>query len=851
MRTILRKLLYATLLITLNANAQDSSPFSGFAKISDTHSNFAGNIDDEARFGRSIAKIGDIDGNGVPDIAVGAFRSNGKDANSNGAEGAIWILFLSDDGNVIKSAKIGNEEGGFNGDLDTNDAFGESLAITSLSDVGDINNDGIPDLAVGASGDDDDGSGANGNAQGAVWILTLNRDGQVTGHKKIGNSTPGFEGSLGAINSFGHSLASMDVNRDGKHELIVGTPRDNSNGRGKGAVWVLSLNEDGEVESAMKIDSQSIGLETLRVDDHFGQSLATLDIDNDGIQELAVGAPDADTDGSNQGAVWILSFDEKGTPSVMNRISGRDSSGDKFGRSLTSLGDMNGDSTDDLFVGASEDAEKGSKSGAVWLLTLNRNGEVEGTTRKLVSDEGIGESDGTVAGDYLGISLANLGDINGDGQPELGVGADGDDDGGSNRGAIWILFSKTQTLPVDPITLSLETVDGEVLIPSIENGAVLDLGKLRSEDELAIHGATGIKFNIKAHASNAKSMQFVIGSDAVTGTKNSDNFDLWPAGVFFHKDFSFNGKRLSNGTYILETIAYEKENLEDIISSRKVTFRLINYEPVVQNVQFFDAESGLGAQADTLKRNPDIIYIDDSEKVYEINLANKQLTNVVADIEGTTGAVCFELFSGRYPLDSKRIHLRLEYIAPFSMFGDRFLPNGIEFVQREIPNGEYTLRVTPYWSVPLIDEPCFVDDPFDPQKLTRQTERKEATRKGMIRRIDIVGSRADAAALTRQDNLPREVPVHQAGYFQIELYANYPNPFASNTMLKYSVNESMPIRMVVMDILGREVVVLEDGYVNTGQHSIHFDAQNLASGIYLYRLETPTQTLFRKMIITR
>jgi hypothetical protein len=130
------------------------------AKISATAGGFTGVLGDKEHFGRSIAALGDMDGNGVGDVCVGAYQDD--DGGSN--KGAVWNLFLHADGTVASQQKISATEGGFTGLLDPEDKFGGSVA-----GLGDLNGDGVRDVAVGASLDDDGGDDA-----GAVWVLFLN-----------------------------------------------------------------------------------------------------------------------------------------------------------------------------------------------------------------------------------------------------------------------------------------------------------------------------------------------------------------------------------------------------------------------------------------------------------------------------------------------------------------------------------------------------------------------------------------------------------------------------------------------------------------------------------------------------
>ncbi len=132
------------------------------AKISETAGGFGGVLDGGDSFGRSLCALGDLDGDGTQELAVGARA----DDDGSLDQGAVWILFLNADGTVASETKISETSGGFGGALDANDAFG-----TTVAPLGDLDGDGIEDLAVGAIGDDD-----GGGEQGAVWILFLEGD---------------------------------------------------------------------------------------------------------------------------------------------------------------------------------------------------------------------------------------------------------------------------------------------------------------------------------------------------------------------------------------------------------------------------------------------------------------------------------------------------------------------------------------------------------------------------------------------------------------------------------------------------------------------------------------------------
>jgi len=86
---------------------------------------------------------------------------------------------------------------------------------------------------------------------------------------------------------------------------------------------------------------------------------------------------------------------------------------------------------------------------------------------------------------------------------------------------------------------------------------------------------------------------------------------------------------------------------------------------------------------------------------------------------------------------------------------------------------------------------------------------------------------------------------------QFVLYSNYPNPFNPSTTISYTLSQPGRVRLVVVDLLGREVAVLVDEMRSAGQHVVSFNAAHLPSGLYVYRLETEQGVVARKMILAK
>ena len=84
-----------------------------------------------------------------------------------------------------------------------------------------------------------------------------------------------------------------------------------------------------------------------------------------------------------------------------------------------------------------------------------------------------------------------------------------------------------------------------------------------------------------------------------------------------------------------------------------------------------------------------------------------------------------------------------------------------------------------------------------------------------------------------------------------ELYPNYPNPFNSETKIRYALPNHSSVRITVYNILGQVVNVLVDGYQKAGTHEVRWDASNVGSGIYFYELKAESIVLYQKCILVK
>ena len=178
------------------------------------------------------------------------------------------------------------------------------------------------------------------------------------------------------------------------------------------------------------------------------------------MTDLAVGADMDDTGGAGRGAVYVLFMNADGTVKGSQKIAHATGGGpnltndDFFGRSVASVGDLDGDGLSDLVVGANFDNTGGSDRGSLHVLLLNADGTAK-SNHKIAHNSSGGPN--LLDDDNFGTSVAPLGDLDGDGFVDLVIGAEVDDTGGLNRGAVHVLFLKE--VNIDPSITSADAIN--------------------------------------------------------------------------------------------------------------------------------------------------------------------------------------------------------------------------------------------------------------------------------------------------------------------------------------------------------------------------------------------------------
>ena len=350
--------------------------------------------------GYSVAGLGDFTGDGLDDVAIGAIQAG------------VYIIAGGSSGDLVPSESYARLAGG-------NYAVGGA---------GDLDDDGLADLI--ASNPYDDTNGVN---TGIVYLVL----GGVTGNPSLGGASDARLYGTEENGQFGWVTDGLgDIDGDGFSDAIIGAPYEDHPEDGtsnSGCAWLVSGDdrEDADVDDVMYARYCGQG-----DNEYLGWSVSYAgDIDGDGLMDAIFGAPGNTVGGGDAGMAFVVLGGEDGDfDAEDDAYAWLIGTGGEAGTSVSDAGDVDGDGSADLIVGAPEEDDGGANSGTAYLIL----GGVSGTFDLSSADTKLY---GTETNEYAGWSVSSAGDVNNDGLSDLLVGAHLGSTGGEEAGGAYIVLA--------------------------------------------------------------------------------------------------------------------------------------------------------------------------------------------------------------------------------------------------------------------------------------------------------------------------------------------------------------------------------------------------------------------------
>lgn len=377
-----------------------------------------------------VAALGDLTGDGVPELVFGAPNDDDKAVDA----GRIFVLSGAQAGGASITM------GALSSLMIIDGISAGDRAGAAVSAIADLNGDMFGDILIGAPGTNI-GAAADAGTAFVVW-------GQAGTNIDLQDPTNSNGGGFAikgeaAGDAAGTTITAIsDLNGDGKADILVGATGQDAGGADAGAVYVVWGKGTDPAVKLSSVAAGSLGFKIIgdSAGDLAGSSIGTVgDLNGDGKAEILVGTTASQLGGASSGAAYVVfgkgtgaSVDLTDVASGAGGFAIKGVAGDMAGAAILGIGDVNGDGISDILIAA-----PGSNSAYVVFGKSN-------TATVDLSDvrAGIGGFQilAEQAGDLAGISITGGRDLNHDGVADIVIGAPHNGEGGVDAGAVYIIW---------------------------------------------------------------------------------------------------------------------------------------------------------------------------------------------------------------------------------------------------------------------------------------------------------------------------------------------------------------------------------------------------------------------------
>jgi len=378
------------------------------------------------KLGGAVSCAGDVNKDGYDDIIIGAYASNSN-------QGVAYVIY---GGSNLQDINLGSTilEPHSTGFMIKGNQTDDMLG-TSVSSAGDINKDGFADIMIGAP--------AKNIGRGAVYVIYGKKTAEFTNFDLSSMTLePASTGFMitgeRSSDQLGASVRNAsDINKDGYADIIIGAPNQNNT---RGAAYVVyggpksTLGNINLETTPLEPATTGFSLKGNANSDTFGISVSGAgDINNDGYADIIIGARQKSF---SQGSAYVIYGGPKSSlpnldfsttaldPHTNGFMITGNAANDQLGISVSKAGDVNGDRYGDIIVGAQG---KTSDKGIAYVIYGGPKSSRENVDLSVITEPSFPTKGfaigGEASGGFFGHSVSVAGDINGDGKPELIIGA--------------------------------------------------------------------------------------------------------------------------------------------------------------------------------------------------------------------------------------------------------------------------------------------------------------------------------------------------------------------------------------------------------------------------------------------
>jgi len=432
---------------------------------------FMGEHEDDS-LGSSVSFIGDVNGDGIDDMSMISFSYDGGTFFSR-----VYLVFGRTDG-------WGPERSVSEADVYINAEIG-GTSLSSVTGMGDVNNDGFGDFMISSMYRSGDGHTYNGKV-----YLILGHSGSWSRETSIDAiSSASYLGECDMQYLANELICAGDVNSDGIDDMLLSASWTRSGTQCQGRVYLIFGKEDGWEKNA-SISTADVSFDGEVPGDYFGLSLGGgSDVNGDGIDDLIMGTPYYDSVGVQNGRTYLFFGRSEGWTSVVelsdaDAVFSGNGSGVRMGESIAITHDINMDGLSDILIGSPLMSYNGRLLGAVFIF----HGRSHGFSGEFFPEDADASFVGEYSNENFGGHISTVGDVTGTGGNGILLAAPYNDQGGTSAGKAYLIAGGLNFEPLEIYSVRVFS-DSDYSIPA----EILDIGETAYIEVIGRDGNTTLR----------------------------------------------------------------------------------------------------------------------------------------------------------------------------------------------------------------------------------------------------------------------------------------------------------------------------------------------------------------------